>query len=291
MVQKPSWSTHLPLLALLLCLALPVRGAAPEDTLALPDEPPMEETTQAEEIPFVFPSTGGPSIIGDLEFWVEDSPSAVLAEVPKISSLFTPEELSAEKALLPRSALLPSRPILQRPELPTGCESVALTIALDALGFELEKTTIASEYLVYSGSNFAQGYVGDPFTDGGAGVFPPGLVLTANAYLETQETSIRAYDATGLDFDSLLTFLAQGRPVVLWVTMSYTDPMWAQDLAEFDLRIYRWYWNEHCVALTGYDFNQGTVTIEDPLQGTLTQSLDHMRQLHDKIGGYAIVLF
>ena len=49
------------------------------------------------------------------------------------------------------------QPILQEPELPTGCESVALTMALEYLGFELEKTTIADQYLIRSATNFAEG--------------------------------------------------------------------------------------------------------------------------------------
>ena len=43
--------------------------------------------------------------------------------------------------------------ILQNPELPTGCESVALTMVLKYLGFDLEKTTIADDYLVFADRN------------------------------------------------------------------------------------------------------------------------------------------
>ena len=65
--------------------------------------------------------------------------------------------------------------ILQNPELPTGCESVALTMVLKYLGFDLEKTTIADDYLVFADRNFAMGYIGNPHTEDGAGIFAPGL--------------------------------------------------------------------------------------------------------------------
>lgn len=52
--------------------------------------------------------------------------------------------------------------ILQKPELPTGCESVALTMVLKQKGYPIEKTTIAEEYLIYNRDNYASGYVGDP---------------------------------------------------------------------------------------------------------------------------------
>ena len=77
--------------------------------------------------------------------------------------------------------------ILQNPELPTGCESVALTMVLKYLGFDLEKTTIADDYLVFADRNFAMGYIGNPHTEDGAGIFAPGLVKTANNFLEAQE--------------------------------------------------------------------------------------------------------
>ena len=64
--------------------------------------------------------------------------------------------------------------ILQNPELPTGCESVALTMVLKYLGFDLEKTTIADDYLVFADRNFAMGYIGNPHTEDGAGIFCTG---------------------------------------------------------------------------------------------------------------------
>lgn len=72
--------------------------------------------------------------------------------------------------------------ILQKPELPTGCESVALTMVLKQKGYPIEKTTIAEEYLIYNRDNYASGYVGDPSTYGGVGIYPPGLVNTANCF-------------------------------------------------------------------------------------------------------------
>ena len=56
----------------------------------------------------------------------------------------------------------------QFPELPTGCESVALTNLLNYYGFGLAKTTIASSYLpLTSGGNFVTAFSGNPFTGTG----------------------------------------------------------------------------------------------------------------------------
>ena len=67
------------------------------------------------------------------------------------------ERIARLRNALPDAASLEIQPILQEPELPTGCESVALTMALEYLGFELEKTTIADQYLIRSATNFAEG--------------------------------------------------------------------------------------------------------------------------------------
>lgn len=56
----------------------------------------------------------------------------------------------------------------QFPELPTGCESVALTNLLNYYGFGLAKTTITSSYLpLTSGGNFVTAFSGNPFTGTG----------------------------------------------------------------------------------------------------------------------------
>ena len=240
-----------------------------------------------DETVYATPTPPGPKIIGHISLDPKSPEETV--DVPKIQDVLSESELSALRSLQPSTATLPLEPLLQYPDLPTGCESVALTIALKGLGFSLEKATIASEYLVYSDNNFAIGYVGDPFSEDGAGVFPPGLVRTANAYLEAQESSYKAYDASGVSFSDLLSFMADGKPVILWVTMTYEDPMYSMDIADFEGRDYVWYWNEHCVALKSYDRAAGIITLEDPLEGELTIDMETLEDLYDAIG-YAVTV-
>ena len=92
-----------------------------------------------------------------------------------------------------RQYQLDTEELFQNPELPTGCESVALTAALQYLKFDLEKTDIAENYLTY-GEDVMWDYVGEPFEYDGAGIFPPGLTNTANIYLRTQKTNYVAYN-------------------------------------------------------------------------------------------------
>lgn len=179
--------------------------------------------------------------------------------------------------------------LLQNPELPTGCESVALTIVLKSLGFDLDKTTIADDYLIH-GKNFAVSFVGNPRSSNGSGIFPPGLVKTANAYLAAQDSSLRAEDVSGTDFDSLTDYIDQGIPVLVWTTM-YMDPVkFSGNTAAYNGHVYRWYRSEHCVVLCGYDREKGTITVSDPLEGRVERNWDAFSEIYDEAGQYAVVI-
>ena len=59
-----------------------------------------------------------------------------------------------------------------------------------------DKTTIARHYLIYSETgDLDAGYVGDPFTESGAGCFPSTIVKTAERYLEEQKSDLAAVDS------------------------------------------------------------------------------------------------
>ena len=204
----------------------------------------------------------------------------------------TPAEIYLEenRTSIPSRFVIDTDSILQEPELPTGCESVALTMALNSLGFSLDKTTIADDYLVYNDSNLVIGYVGDPYEYDGAGIFPHGLTSTANKYLKAQNSTQTAYDISGTDFEDLLVYIGGGYPVVMWSTIGYEDVEWSRDSFEFQGKKFRWYWNEHCVMLQGYDLDDEDCYILDPLQGEVEIEIDRMKKIYDEIGKYAIVI-
>ncbi len=128
------------------------------------------------------------------------------------------KKIEEKRRELPNQAQIEMEVILQKPELPTGCESVALTMVLKQKGYPIEKTTIAEEYLIYNRDNYASGYVGDPSTYGGVGVYPPGLVNTANCFLKQRYQQHTAYDVSKLSLEELLPYVAAGNPVLLWLT-------------------------------------------------------------------------
>lgn len=198
---------------------------------------------------------------------------------------------SETAAVLPAVCKLEVPELLQEPELPTGCESVALTMVLMKEGYELEKTTIADEYLIYSeNSDFSEGYVGNPESYEGAGCFPPAIVKTANAFLKEHKSSLRAKEVSCLQLEELFPYIAKGIPVIVWTTMYMVEPELSDEGFEQEGIDYRWYPNEHCVVMSGYDFESETVTIHDPLEGVVERDLKAFEDVFDKIGQFAVVL-
>lgn len=199
------------------------------------------------------------------------------------------EILSMSDDELPDKASVDVEELYQMPELPTGCEAVALTIAMNAFGCGLSKTEIASDYLVM-GDDMVTSYVGDPFSYGGAGIFPPGLVRTAERCIDAKGFSLCAFDVSDTQTKDLYKLIASGSPVVVWVTYYMNDPVMDYDGQEYGGRLYRWYINEHCACLYAYDRSKGTVWISDPLWGKVEIDVDEFEYVYDTIGRFALTL-
>lgn len=180
------------------------------------------------------------------------------------------------------SAMLDTEELYQNPELPTGCESVALTSALHTLGFNLEKTEIADEYLSY-GDDVMWYYVGDPAGFDGAGIYPPGLTNCANDYLTAKKSTFTAYNTMGTEFEDLYKLIDKGYPVLIWITMDYDLPILSDVAFDYNGKYYYWYELEHCVMLCGYDLDEGTVTVNDPLEGIQTVDAEELKAIYDEI--------
>jgi uncharacterized protein YjdB len=178
--------------------------------------------------------------------------------------------------------------VMQFPELPTGCESVALTNLLLYNGFSLGKTTIADNYLPY-GSNYAVSFVGNPHSVNGAGVYPPGIVIAANRYLAAKGSSLRAYDITGSSMEQLYSYLDQGYPVLVWSTTGMASPH-VTGYQSYGGRNYPWFSQEHCVVLKGYNRRTNTVYVSDSISGDIGRNASRFTDLYNQIGRFAVII-
>lgn len=181
--------------------------------------------------------------------------------------------------------------ILQNPELPTGCESVSLTMVLNYYGFNLGKTAIASSYLPKSSSgNFVTAFAGDPFSSHGMGIYAPGLKDTANKFLKAKKSSLRAYDVSGMSLARLYRFLNNNTPVIVWNSMYMRTPVPYSFTYQTLGKSWRFYMYEHCVVLMGYNKTKNQVLINDPLSGMVWRDVSSFERIYNTLGKMAVVI-
>jgi uncharacterized protein YvpB len=191
----------------------------------------------------------------------------------------------------PKQAELTLDLIYQNPELPAGCESVALTMLLNYYGFDLDKTTIADDYLIYSSDgSFVEGYSGNPYTSTGGGIYSPGMTDTANNFLIANDSDLRAVNISGTGFDNLLSFVANGTPVLVWTTIGFSTPNPAGTVYTYDGIDYQWVSQEHCVVLSGYDLNSNEITVYDPIYGITTCDKDKFAEIYNGMWRMSMIL-
>ena len=180
--------------------------------------------------------------------------------------------------------------MLQNPELPTGCETVALTMALNYYGFNIPKTLIAKNYLPLTwDSNWVTKFVGDPFTQNGDGIASPGLAAVANRFLKDRGSALRAYDICGCSFTSLYKYIDDGTPVVVWnsIDMRYPTPAYSYTALG---KTWTFFNSDHCVLLCGYDKQAGKVLVYDSLAGIVWRDAALFAQYYNRMGKMAVVI-
>jgi uncharacterized protein YvpB len=158
--------------------------------------------------------------------------------------------------------------ILQKPELPRGCEVTSLAMLLQKAGVHVDKMELAREIKrvpYYQNGQFGnpnEGFVGsmEEIRKRGYGVYHEPLASLGRQYLPS-----RIIDLSGKSFDSaVLAQLREGIPVVV-ITNATFKPL---------TNDYFHYWRtnsgtvkvtnqEHSVLLTGYD--QKHIFFNDPL--------------------------
>ena len=163
---------------------------------------------------------------------------------------------------------------MQYPELPTGCESVALTNLLNYYGFGLSKTTIAGHYLPLSWSNnFVTAFAGDPFTGTGGlnGCVAPAIVIAGNNYLSAAGSSLRAVDVSFSSIPALKNRLSCGQPIEVWNTEWGGYPGGRYAASWYNGHSYGLWGGNHAVVLKGYDDEEGIVYVSDSISGDVTR--------------------
>ncbi|WP_239442870.1 C39 family peptidase [Gordonibacter sp. An230] len=228
--------------------------------------------------------------MGAVSLLLSPSPSMLVSTCAQAQAAQDMSALRTAVAQPCRSIVLDVPALQQNPELPTGCESVALTNVLRALGFNLEKTEIADDWLPVSDDDFVTAFMGDPRTPDGHSCMAPAIVQTANAYLAAQGSELRAADLTGASFETLLGEVAAGRPVIAWCTIDLADPGDPYRIERANGRTYRLHANSHCVVVSGYDLDAETVLVSDSLVGQTSCNLQLFAERYYELGAQAVII-
>ena len=173
---------------------------------------------------------------------------------------------------------------MQNPELPTGCESVALTNALRYWGFSLSKTEIADNWMPY-GTDGVYDFTGNPRDSSGWIICAPGITNTANDYLKAHDSDVRAYNKRGTSLKDLRKYIDEGTPVVVWTSIGMATPNYAYSKHGYPICS-----NNHAVVLTGYNPNNNTYQVADSLAGTVWRNGSAFESIYNTMGKQAVIL-
>lgn len=219
--------------------------------------------------------------------FVADVQSEVDAQVAALHSLASPSDGSSN---LQASQWLDVPALQQLPELPAGCESVALVNLLRFYGFDVGKTEIADDWLVTSDTDFVHAFLGNPRDVDGGTCMAPALTDAANAYLDAQGSALRAKDMTGSSFSQVIAAVEAGSPVIVWCTIDLQEPGATYASVCTEGLEYRFLQPSHCVVLSGYDLDAGIVYVSDSLAGQVSYPVETFAERYYQLGAQAVLL-
>lgn len=183
----------------------------------------------------------------------------------------------------------------QNPELPTGCEITSLTCVLLYWGFDIDKQTLAKNYLPMSNESgegmFIHYFFGSPWQTSGMGCFAPTIVTAANHFLNDNQSAKKAHSISYSSVNTLFSELCNGNPVIVWTSFNYDEKdVTYKDIEQPDGSHFSWPSYEHCVVLSGYDLEKNTVTLTDPTYGIVQRNLDDFTYFYQKYFYQAVVI-
>ena len=191
--------------------------------------------------------------------------------------------------------------IEQYPELPTGCEITAMTMVLNYYGYQVNKVTMALDYMPKVQAEFYRSedgrlmgpdlenfFVGDPTEETGYICGTGAIVTAANRYLADVGSDLTATAMKNVQPEKLYDLIDQGTPVVIWCTINMEDRAETDGWYREDGTYMEWSTNDHGAVLIGYD--EDTVTVADPIYSRITVSRDQFEKIFAERGGQCVIL-
>lgn len=176
-----------------------------------------------------------------------------------------------------KSKILDVSLLYQFPELPAGCEPIALTNLLNYFGFNLGLFDIVEKYIEYDNSDWVNYYVGSPYDEAvGGACMCPAIENACNNVFDAHQSNYECFDITGKDFEDLFAYIERGNPVQIWSSICMDD---LGELNDTNGN-YSLYWNTHSVLLTGFDRENDLVYIADSISGNVSYSISQVKEIY-----------
>lgn len=180
--------------------------------------------------------------------------------------------------------------LMQYPELPNGCESVALTNVLNYKGFRLSKCTMADYWIPRSSWNFVTHFWGNPHSYSGNSIAAPGLARAANNFLNAKGSKLNAYDVSGKSLRQLYSYVAKGHPVIVWATIGQQSIGPCYGVQYWNGKRYAVYTNSHTLVVRGFDRINNKVYLADSISGYVTCDASWFAMTYSARGSQAVVI-
>lgn len=214
------------------------------------------------------------------------------------------DENAAVSSVASDTYVIENFPLLEQlPELPTGCEITAMTMALNYYGYAADKVQMAEQYLpqlasadtymgedgTLRGNDLNQYFIGDPTTSNGTVCGTGAIVTAANTYLEEQESALTAIEQNGIETEKLYEMVRKNIPVVVWCTIGMEDRQEIQESWYTENGEYvDWSRNDHGAVLIGYSAD--TVMIADPISGLVEYGKEQFESVFESRGSKCVIL-
>ncbi|MFF2889857.1 C39 family peptidase [Paenibacillus sp. NPDC057967] len=190
--------------------------------------------------------------------------------------------------------------VMQKPELPNGCEITSLTSVLNGMGYDLTKEVMADEYLPKEpfyrkdgklfGANPYKAYAGNPRDQIAWFSYAPPIIDAANKVFDEFGGDHTPVDISGSTREEIYAELDRGNPVVIWVTLDLSPPKITSSWFFSDTgELFKAPVNLHCVVLNGYGPGN-RVHVMNPLEGQVTYDADEFFASYDALGTHALVI-
>ncbi|MGM9950550.1 MAG: C39 family peptidase [Lysinibacillus sp.] len=189
---------------------------------------------------------------------------------------------------------------LQNPQLPHGCEITALTAVLDYYGADVDKVSMAKDYLpkqafthegdVKYGPDPDEFYAGEPSSEQGTYSFAGPVVQAADSYIADHEMDLVAENRSGSTPREIERYVELGIPVISWVTLDLSEPQtrggwWIAGKDTF----HDMYTNLHVVVIV--DITENAMEVMDPLKGIVQLNRQQFFNSYEALGEQAVILY